>query len=349
MINLNKQFLTKERLMKYLTDYEVFAKYINQEIILGKNIYSPFRNEKKPSFGFFEGEGREICFNDFTLRLKGDCIKFVQVNFNLSYYEALSKIAIDFDMGDDFHVKKIEEFKTSKNTTTINNVNTSREHALSKTMFKYPLGKKKRDWEPYDLIYWKDFGISLKTLKKYNVEPISHTIVSGFPIVADKYAYCFIELKDGVETYKIYQPFNENYKWLNSHDDSVWQGWNQLPECAEGNTLIITKSLKDVMAIDENTDCYAVALQSENVMPKNHVVSKLKENFESCLILYDNDFDKEENWGQSFASALEMEIGVYSVKIDSKYQSKDFSDLIKNKGLSEAVKIFDEELNSLPF
>lgn len=348
MINLNKEFLTKEKLMKYLTDYEVYSKYINQEIIVNKNIYSPFRSESNPSFGFFLGESGEICFHDFKLRLKGDCIRFVQILYNLTYYEALSMIAVDFDMAEDFYIKKVSRVRTLTDTSN-ENLNQSREKALSKVMYKFTLGKKRREWQPHDLLYWKDFGISLKTLKKYNVEPISHTIVNGFPIVADKYAYCFIELKDGIETYKIYQPFSEDYKWLNTHNESVWQGWDQLPISAEASTLIITKSLKDVMAIDENTDCYAVSLQSENVMPKNHVVAELKERFGTCMILYDNDFDKEENWGQILGKALSEAIGVFNIKIDSKHQSKDFSDLIKNKNVTRAVEIFDNELNSVPF
>ena len=37
-------------------------------------------------------------------------------------------------------------------------------------------------------------------------------------IPCEKYAYAYIEFKDGLPTYKIYQPFSENYKWLNNHD-----------------------------------------------------------------------------------------------------------------------------------
>jgi LysM repeat protein len=116
-INLNKQNVTKEALLKYITDYDIYKRYIlNDDVIVGKNIHSPFRNETNPSFGFFIGESGEICFHDFTLRLKGDCIKFVMILFDLTYYEALSKIAIDFDMGDDFYIKNIEEFKEAEKT-----------------------------------------------------------------------------------------------------------------------------------------------------------------------------------------------------------------------------------------
>ena len=81
------------------------TKYINEEIVPGKQILSPFRNENNPSFGLFIGDGGEICFKDFKLG-GGDCITFVKTLFNLTYFEACSKIAIDFGMGDDFIVKK---------------------------------------------------------------------------------------------------------------------------------------------------------------------------------------------------------------------------------------------------
>ena len=344
-INLNKEYITKKKLLKYVSDYEIYSRYIlNQEIMVGKNIYSPFRNESNPSFGFFIGDGGEICFHDFTLRLKGDCIKFVEIMFELNHYEALSKIAIDFDMENDWLIKKTGIPKAEGDFV----INHSREHALSKTMYKFKLGKIKRNWEFHDMQYWQKYNISLKTLIEYNVEPISYIVVNDKPIKADKHAYVFIERKDGEETYKIYQPFSKDYKWLNSHNDSIWQGWSQLPVSDHGGTLIITKSLKDVMCIKENTGYNAVALQCENVLPKKQVIDELEERFGLCLIFYDNDYDKEENWGQIFSKRLEQETGFIGRCIDSKHEAKDFSDLVEKVGSKKAVEIFEREI-LMPF
>lgn len=345
-INLNKKLVSKEELFKYITDYDIYREYIDQEIIVGKNIFSPFRQELNPSFGFFLGENNEICFHDFTLKLKGDCIKFVMILFDLSYFEALSKIAIDFNMQDDFICAT--NIKRSKVKLGDFQLNTSREKALAKTLYKFSLAKKRRDWTPKDLLFWKQFGISLKTLKKYRVEPISHLIINGHPIKADEYAYVFIETKDNIETYKIYQPFSKDYKWLNSHNDSIWQGWSQLPQSSDPGILIITKSLKDVMAITENTQFSAVALQCENILPKKQVIDELKERFGRIIIFYDNDYDKDQNWGQLFANDLQKITNFENIFIDEKYKSKDFSDLIKNYNVEKAVEILEDELN-VPF
>ena len=337
MINLNKQMVSKNLLLKYITDLDVYQKYIDQEIIPGKTILSPFRNENNASFGLFKGENNEICFKDFKLG-GGDCVKFVQMKFNITYFEALSKIAIDFNMGNDFIVKKLDK----SNTNTIIPIN--RNEFLHKAG-SLSLQKTKREWKSYDLLYWQEFGISLSTLEFYNVEPISHFFVNDKIITADKFAYCFKEFKDNKETYKIYQPFNGVYKWINSHNNSVWQGWSQLPE--KGNDLIITKSLKDVMSIYEITGIPAVSLQCENLLPKEHIYKELYNRFIDIYIFYDNDFDKEQNWGKLFTEKFKESFRVIDIEIADKFQCKDFSDFVKKYGKIEAEKLI--KLQLLPF
>lgn len=337
MINLNKRMVNKELLLKYITDLEVYQKYINEEIVPGKMILSPFRNENKASFGLFIGDGGEICFKDFKLG-GGDCITFVKNLFNLTYFEACSKIAIDFGMEDDFIVKKIGKTET-------NNI-----IPINRTEFLHKAGtlslqKTKREWKSYDLLYWQEYGISLKTLEFFNVEPISHFFVNDKIITADKYAYCFKEFKDNKETYKIYQPFNTVYKWINSHNNSVWQGWLQLPE--KGDVLIITKSLKDVMAIYEITGLPSVSLQCENLLPKQQVYDELFNRFEDIYIFYDNDFDKEQNWGKLFTQKFKESFDAYTIEIDDKFECKDFSDFVKKYGKIESKKLILSQL--IPF
>ena len=337
MINLNKKMVNKELLLKYITDLEIYQKYINEEIVPGKQILSPFRNENNASFGLFIGDGGEICFKDFKLG-GGDCITFVKTLFNLTYFEACSKIAIDFGMGDDFIIKKFDKTETN-NITPIN-----RNEFLHKAG-TLSLQKTKREWKSYDLLYWQEYGISLDTLKFFNVEPISHFFVNDKIITADKYAYCFKEFKDNKETYKIYQPFNKTYKWINSHNNSVWQGWSQLPQT--GENLIITKSLKDVMALYEVTGICAVSLQCENVLPKQQIFEELSNRFLDIYIFYDNDYDKEENWGQLFAQKFKESFKVFEILIDDSYECKDFSDFVKKYGNVKAKELINKQL--IPF
>lgn len=341
MFNLNdkKQLISKYEILKYFNEIEIFQHYIDDEVMLGKVILSPLRREKKPSFGFFLGLGNEVCFNDFLLG-KGDFIKFLMLRDGLTYFEALSKVANDFNLQDDYICKIYPKECSDKAKSKI-----IKDDILSKYTGYY-LGKKAREWQSHDVLFWRQFGIGKETLEFFNVQPISYIFIGDKCFPADKYAYCFIEMKDGVETYKIYQPYSENYKWINNHNNSVWQGWKQLPET--GKTLIITKSLKDVMCLYEVAKLPAIAMQSENVLPKRHVFKQLESRFKDIELLYDNDFDKDPNWGRIFADKFAKEFGLVDSFIPDKYKAKDFSDLVKIMGKEAALHILLHE-TLLPF
>lgn len=342
-INLNLKHVTKEGLLLHLTDLEIYRMYISDDINTKMMMNSPLRDDLKPSFGFFVGESGELCFKDFVLGA-GDCVKFVMLKFGLSYFESLSKIALDASLENEFIIKDI--FKTNINTSSYLK---TREDIVKEINSK-SLGKTSRNWTLSDLAFWNKYGITKKTLDLYRVNPVSyiHVGINKKVIAADKLAFSYIEYKDGNETFKIYQPENINYKWLNTHNDSTWQGWEQLPDT--GELLIITKSLKDVMSIKDITGIPTVSLQTESALPKEHVIEQLKQRFQCIYILYDNDFDKEINWGRQFGEKLENKFNLMRIEIPDKYKSKDFSDLVLNHGDKIAkeclIQLIDE---ALPF
>src|SRR5690606_38447404 len=104
-------------------------------------------------------ESNEVCFKDFVLG-GGDFVKFVQLKFGLNYFEALSKIAIDFELEEYFNVKNIQ--KTQKNYNP-ENFNTTKEKLLASSN-RVKIGRKVRDWTLKDLQYWFQYGIPKKTL-----------------------------------------------------------------------------------------------------------------------------------------------------------------------------------------
>jgi len=337
-INLNKKDLTKENLMKFVQDVDIFALYTGKPVAAKQSILSPLREEKRPSFGYFVGKSGEICFNDFVLG-KGDCIKFVQMYFGLNFFDAMSRIVIDFNLTGELHFRDLGE---GVKGFVIND----RSNILRQMNIKPKFGVKRRKWELHDLDYWFKFGITRVTLERYNVYPISYIITGDHTIKADKYAYAYAEYKEGKETLKVYQPFSNYIKWLSSHDNSVWQGWNQLPEI--GKVLIITKSLKDVMAITEVLQIPSVALQSEVIKPKNKIIEELKSRFEMVHILYDNDYTKETNWGEKFSQEIAKDHGLLFSQIPERFASKDFSDLVLNIGEIKAKKTWEDVL-AIPF
>jgi len=330
MLNLNKKLVTKDELLKHVSPLDIFNFYSGKELKLKKVTLSPLREEKNPSFALF-ASGNEIFFKDFVLG-GGDCIKFVKLMFGLNFMDALSKIVVDFDLRDHFLYKEVYR-------TVNNNFKKVDQKKVIKEQNETMLNIKKRRWKKHDIMFWSSFGITFNTLKHYRVLPVEYIFLNNNIIKADKYAYAFIEEKDGIKTYKIYQPFNNKIKWLTTHDNSVWQGWEQLPE--SGYNLIITKSLKDIMAITSIMGINSTGLQNEGVKPKESIVKELKNRFENIYLLYDNDFDSETNWGRQFGEKISKLLDVPQIEIPSKYKCKDFSDLIQKEGIEKSKIILN--------
>lgn len=335
-----KQLVTKSLLFDHIADLDIYNMYMNgQPVVINTSMLSPLRQERNTSFGFFVKNG-ELLFNDFLLG-GGDCIRFVELLFNESHTSALARVVNDFNLNDHFITAKY-------NKATTRRLISQDKLELLENSPDFRLTKRRRKWFKHDLIFWKKFGISLLTLRKFNVQPVTHIFMNEKIIKTDMYGYCFIEHKDGYETYKIYQPFSRDYKWLNNHTDEVWQGWTQLPE--QGEQLIITKSLKDVMSLYNVIGVPAVSLQGETVKPKDSVIKELKSRFKKIYLLYDNDYDKEQNWGQIYANKFCQEYDIENLIIPSEYKCKDFSDLVKRHGKIKAHEIIEDLINNIiPF
>ena len=77
--------------------------------------------------------------------------------------------------------------------------------------------------------------------------------------------------------------------------------------------------------------------EAEGYIPKESVINELKSRFTDIYILYDNDFQSEENHGRIYGKHLSTLFGLKQIEIPDKYKSKDPSDLCKNYG-REVVK-----------
>lgn len=338
-MNLNKQLVEKGLLMRDVSDVDIYKYYApNLEIELGKRQISPLREENNGSFALF-ASNNEILFKDFVLG-GGDCIRFVQLKFGYNFNEALSRIVMDFGLTDKYAYTDLSYKKIAAPVGKVDREEVMKQAGRSLIQIR------RRKWLIRDAKFWTPFGIDLPTLQKYNVVPISHLFINSQIIVCGDHVYAFIEQKDGIETYKIYQPDNPDHKWINNHDESVWQGWEQLPE--KGDKVIITKSLKDIMTITSLTGIPSVSLQAESVHPKEHIIEELKQRFDQVWIWYDNDFDGEENWGRNFGAKLAEEHNLIQTEIPDEYKIKDPSDFCKKKGKEETKKLI-EKLTEVPF
>lgn len=288
-------------------------------------IHSPLRKDNRPSFGLYSPNGKRIYFVDFATKDRGGVFDLLCQMWGCNYREVLTRISKD--------IPKLCSIGTP-------NVHKHIPCAVRSTIEcrkSTDLQCKVRDWASYDVEYWKSYGISLDWLKYAEVYPISHKIIikDGHRYVfgADKYAYAYVEHKEGKVTLKIYQPFNKNgYKWSNKHDNSVISLWTKVPKY--GEQICICSSLKDALCLWANTGIPSLAIQGEGYRISDTAISELKRRYKQVFICLDNDEP-----GLKDAQKLSEETGFTNVVLPPFNEGKDISDLMKAKGKDEFLRI----------
>lgn len=284
-------------------------------------IRSPLRQDKKPSFSLFSKDGREVGFLDHSTKEHGSIIDLLMRIWDCNYGEAIRRIAND--MGNNKLNIPIEHGNYTRRIT----VNTSSTIELLCRV---------REWEDYDLKYWGSYGITLEWLKYADVYPISHKIVIkdniSYTFAADRYAYAYVEFKEGKTTLKIYQPFNtKGFKWANRHDKSVISLWTKVPEY--GDKICICSSMKDALCLWANTSIPSLAMQGEGYIMSNTAIGELKRRFKKVYILLDNDEP-----GIKDAKILASKTGFTNVVLPKFEGGKDISDYFKVLGNKNQFK-----------
>ena len=306
-------------------------------------INSPLRQDRRPSFGLYSPDGKRIYYTDLSTKDRGGIFDLLGNMWGCSYKEVLSRINGD-----------ISKFNGSASVHTYT-------PCTVKSVSSYNKGTdlqcKVRDWRDYDIEYWRSYGIELNWLRYAEVYPISHKIVikgnQRYVFLADKYAYAYVEHKEGKVTLKIYQPFNKNgYKWSNKHDKSVVSLWTKVPEF--GNKICICSSMKDALCLWSNTGIPALAIQGEGYEMSNTAISELKRRYKEIYILLDND-----EAGLKDGLSLSESTGFTNLVLPKFEGGKDISDaykvLGKKKWLELIMPLFnssrqeDEYEDDLPF
>ena len=293
-------------------------------------INSPLRQDRHPSFGVYSPNGRRIYYTDLSTRDRGGLFDLLGHMWNCSYKEVLTRINED-----------ISKFNGSASIHTY----TPCTVRSTSTYNRDPdLQCKVRDWRDYDIEYWASYGISLEWLKYAEVYPISHKIVikgsQRYVFGADKYAYAYVEHKEGKVTLKIYQPFNKaGYKWSNKHDRSVISLWTKVPEY--GDKICICSSLKDALCLWANANIPSLSIQGEGYNMSDTAISELKRRYKEIYILLDND-----EAGLKDGLSLSESTGFTNVVLPKFEGGKDISDAFKILGKEKWLKLIVPLFNS---
>lgn len=280
-----------------------------------KSVFNP--NDKTPSmFVYYDKIGKKWLYKCHSTGMFGDGITLVKNLFNLSYTEACEKILNDYTNFDGSTFVEL-------NYDSLNN---------TKWICK---NNKVRNWTKADANYWLQYNIGSSLLNKYNVRPLDSYELCQINTKTNETLRCLtfenIGLSYGYftadnELYKIYNPKNKSQKFISL--EYVIQGLNQLEN---HETMIITKSLKDIMAIKSlgfKVDCIAPPSETSKLKPEI-IDNWLKLYYKHIIVYMDSDMAGinamryyEDNFGLPF---------VYLPK------EKDISDVIKNHGKKEAL------------
>ena len=198
-----------------------------------------------------------------------------------------------------------------------------------------------REWTEEDLVYWKDYHISLRTLERYNVHPVESIISRGeIKPLGSEIAYVFSEYAPYL---KILRPFaDKRSKWRSTYGRELRHGGTVFKEELEKYPMerkpftIVTKSLKDVMVLYE-MGFLAEAVSSESVIPE------LCDYYNIVLLDSDNPGrDAAAKWiekGHTHSKYIFIE----DEFTEDEVPIKDIADLVKYKGFEYAK----EKINSL--
>lgn len=290
-------------------------------------IQNPLRKDSHPSLGFYSFDGKRVFYKDFATGDRGGIFDFLQKLWNCSYIEVMRRI--EKDVTNNGAQPKVYAPKLKKSKMEF--------------MEKSTVLCKVREWRAYDLKYWGSFGIPKEWLVYADVYPISHKIIkrgdSTYTFPADKYAYAYVERKEGKVTIKIYQPFNQDgYKWCSGHDGSVVSLWSKIPQ--RGQKVVICSSLKDALCLWANCRIPALAMQGEGYYMSDTAKKVLKERYEQIYCLFDND-----EAGIIDGERFSKDSGFTNIVLPKINEAKDISDLYKSlQDKTEFIKIINNLL-----
>ena len=266
--------LTKSDLLKNVSPEQIFYHYFGNFIVKRKNYPSPFREDKKFSFGFFYNEFGELISNDFARDEKLDCIAFVAKKFGITYSEAIQKIMFDFN----FHEQDVNC------TPSIIESNSVLFDEKFKKKTKIQIIQK--DFNEKELKFWNQYEITKEELINDDVYAYEAAYINKRFISSAEIRFAFYQ-KDLTNNgyFKLYQPYETDYKWVSNIPLSLPFGIDKLKY--QSDTLIITKGKKEQIILKKLFPD-VLATQNESLSSITNCIEESKK-FKRTVVIYDAD------------------------------------------------------------
>ena len=298
--------LSLKDLLDKLNDYDIYSYYLGS-FKPGKLINSPLRpDDKIPSFAIFPRKTGDLLFKDHGTGTAGNSLKFIKLYTGIDTREELERELLRI-------VRKMNPMGGTAKAKAVKTVD------LGQT----DIGIVRQPFTDVDKKYWKQFHISIDTLKKFNVFSIKYflcnRVVRGtYKEDSPMYAYKVFD------KFKIYRPLASKYtKWRTNLTNRHVQGLAELPY-EGGNLLIITKSLKDVMCLYE-MGFNAISPSSETTFIPDDILKSLRHKWRHIVIMFDRDAT-----GMTKAREYSKRYKMDCIFVNKKFKAKDISDAVRD-------------------
>lgn len=365
----NTKKLTKDYILSKVSQITIFSTYFNLNVSLiqhcidtGQLIVSPIRFDNHPTCGFRYDSKGKLKFKDFSGYFWGDCfdaVAFVMTNMynkpiDISNKEDFLKVLnhITFTFKDIF-------YGNGRDINLINNINDT---VGNMQKIKPVIEIVTRNWNEEDYNYWHKFGITINWLNINFVYPVEQYYidrkVNPYPkyfynkTPNDKcYAYFLGKDKYGITNIKLYFPDRDKNAARFICNCNHLEGIYNL-ELSQYNYIILTKSSKDRLSLgcifnylklDYNIGVINIPHETYKLRQNEYdwLVSKLPSRYH-LISLMDND-----RTGKCESIWLRQNYGIIPMLIPSKYNSKDFAELVSNNDKNEIINIINNTIKTI--
>ena len=275
---------------------EVFCFYMPIDFVLKRNFRNPLYDDHKASCNIYF-DAKQQCYrmkdfgNDFY---SGDCFWFAAMMLGLDvrseFPKVLASIIRDLQLN-----LSIDDKQTPAPHPMRKYKNLHNEKKENKGMTETENDKKwykcyEQVFQTSELSYWLKYGITTKTLQRYNVKSLvryealsnqgkTYTLLSS----QDEPMFCYM-MGDFV---KVYRPFSKlRFVYGGEKREDYIFGFEQLPN--KGDMLFITGGEKDVLSLSAH-HFHAICFNSETATIPENVIESLQLRFRHIIILYDTD------------------------------------------------------------
>jgi hypothetical protein len=317
---------------------EVFRHFMGSRFTkVGKSFKSPFYQDSKAScYVYLDKKSNLYKFKDFgDAEYSGDCFFFVGKIFGYicddrtDFIKILEIIDGELGLGLEDHSQKVDRVIRDNNglvttASKIVSIHDGFETAHTKLPIQY------KEFSVAELAFWNKYGISIETLKRYNV-----CSIDTYHGVSKQNKEFFLKSTNeqpifgyqGRRYTKLYRP-NSSLRFLYTGEitENYIFGLEQLP--VRGDILFITGGEKDVLSLSSQ-GLNAICLNSETAhIPKN-LLRGLSYRFKHITLLYDAD-----ETGKASMEKLCKEYKSYQIKrlilpLAGTKTEKDISDFFK--------------------